>query len=117
MIRSLIERRRARRAAATAAQLSAHFDAQMQAAADSAITAARRELSRRMPTLPLQHMDRERVDVRNVLDVAHEHFGLVAVPPERVAAILRARYALQAGAIVRHKCDAARSWTSRPAAG
>ncbi|MFD4977899.1 hypothetical protein [Streptomyces sp. NPDC058424] len=63
MIRSLIERRRARRAAATAAQLSAHFDAQMQAAADIAITAARRELSRRMPTLPLQHMDRERVDV------------------------------------------------------
>ncbi|MFI9824587.1 hypothetical protein ACIHFC_29660 [Streptomyces sp. NPDC052013] len=52
-----------------------------------------------MPTLQLQHMDRERVDVQDVLDAAHEHFGLVAVPPERAAAILRARFELRSGGI------------------
>ncbi|MFD3622583.1 hypothetical protein ACFWWT_47140 [Streptomyces sp. NPDC058676] len=101
MIRALAKRRRERRAAAALARLAAHFDAQLLAAADIAITRARRTLSARMLTLPLQDRlnDRERVDVDDVLAVAHEHFGLVAIPPERAAAALRARYDHRTGAM------------------
>ncbi|MCX4707160.1 hypothetical protein [Streptomyces sp. NBC_01373] len=92
---------RRRRVCADAVLQDAHFDAQLRKAADIAITRARRMLSERMPTLPLQEQgyDRERVDVDDVIGVAHEHFGLVAIPQERAAAILRARYELRTGAL------------------
>ncbi|MDX2973816.1 hypothetical protein PWY87_35775 [Kribbella solani] len=101
MIRALAKRRRERRAAAALARLAAHFDAQLLAAADIAITRARRTLSARMPTLPLQDRlnDRERVDVDDVIGVAHEHFGLAAIPQERAAAALRARYEHRTGSM------------------
>jgi hypothetical protein len=101
VIRALVKRRRERRRVAALARLAAHFDAQLAAAADIAITRARRELNRRMPTLSLREgaYDRERVDVDDVLAVAHEHFGLAAVPPERAAAALRARYEHRTGGL------------------
>ncbi|MEJ8662285.1 hypothetical protein [Streptomyces sp. MS1.AVA.4] len=78
---------------------TAHLDAQLRESADMAITAARRALSRRVPELSLEARvcDRERVDVQDVLDTAHEHFGLTDLPRERVAAVLRARYELRTG--------------------
>ncbi|MFF0794180.1 hypothetical protein [Streptomyces spiralis] len=98
MIRTLIRRRRERRAAEQAA---AHLDAQLRESADIAISAARRQLRRRMPELSLEDQvcDRERVDVQDILDVAHEHFGLTDVDREQAAAILRARYELRTGAL------------------
>lgn len=99
MIRGMVVRRQERRHAAAYARLAAHFDAQLVAAADIAISRARRSLTDRAPALPLslRPLDRERVDVADVLDVVHEHFGIAAVPPERAAAALRARYELRAG--------------------
>jgi hypothetical protein len=92
--------RRRRERLATERQ-AAHFDAQLRESADIAITAARRALIRRMPTLSLQErvQDRERVDVQDVLDTGWEHFGLTDVPRERAAAILRARYELRTGSM------------------
>lgn len=96
-----MKRRCERRRTAALARLAAHFDAQLRESADIAITRARRTLSSRMPTLPLedQATDRERVDVDDVLAVAYEHFGLAAIPPERAAAALRARYEHRTGAM------------------
>lgn len=93
-----LRRRRERQAAARGA---AHLDAQLRASADIAITAARRALRHRMPTLSLKELarDRERVNVQDVLDVAHEHFGLTDVDRERVAAFLRARFECRTGAL------------------
>jgi hypothetical protein len=93
-----LRRRRGRQAADRGA---AHLDAQLRESVDIAITVARRALSRRMPDLSLEDRsrDRERVDVQDVLDVAHEHFGLTDVDRERAAAFLRARYELRTGAM------------------
>ncbi|MGW1379560.1 hypothetical protein ACWD6P_35570 [Streptomyces sp. NPDC002446] len=89
MIRAFLKRRRERRRAATLKRLAAHFDAQLGAAADIAISRARRTAS---PT------ERGSVLVEDVSGAAHEHFGLAAIPPEKAAAALRARYELRAGA-------------------
>lgn len=93
-----LRRRRERQAAARGA---AHLDAQLRESADIAITAARRSLRHRMPELSLKDLarDRERVDVQDMLDTAHEHFGLTAVDRERAAAILRARFETRTGAL------------------
>ncbi|WP_370271253.1 hypothetical protein [Streptomyces sp. V4I8] len=98
MTPGFLRRRRERRAVERGA---AHLDAQLRESADIAISAARRALSRRMPELSLEDQvrDRERVDVQDVLDTAHEHFGLTAVDRERAAAFLRARYELRTGAM------------------
>ncbi|MFF9128437.1 hypothetical protein ACF09J_35225 [Streptomyces sp. NPDC014889] len=98
MTPGFLRRRRDRRATERA---TAHLDAQLRESADIAISAARRRLTRRMPTLPLhlEHQDREAVDVQDVLDAAREHFGLTDVEPERAAAWLRARYELRTGSM------------------
>lgn len=84
-----VKRRRERRRVAALARLSAHFDAQLRSAADMAISHARRTAA---PT------ERGSVTVADVSGTAYEHFGLAAIPPERAAAALRARYELRTGA-------------------
>ncbi|MET7843681.1 hypothetical protein ABZT45_34770 [Streptomyces sp. NPDC005356] len=98
MILGAIRRRRDRRAAE---QWAAHLRAQLRESADIAITRARRELGRRMVTLPLEVrlQDRERVDVADVLAVACEHFGLTDAPAGQAAAILRDRFELRTGSM------------------
>ncbi|MFD7186281.1 hypothetical protein ACFV90_40760 [Streptomyces sp. NPDC059904] len=94
-------RRSERRQAAALARLSAHFDAQLLTATDIAITAARRELMATWPTTPLADRltVRGSVTVADVQETAWEHFGLAAVPPDRAATTLRARYEVRTGAM------------------
>lgn len=89
MIRTFARRRRERRRTAALARLSAHFDAQLGRAADIAISRARRAAA---PT------ERGSVLVEDVSWAAYEHFGLVAIPPEKAAAALRSRFELRTGA-------------------
>ncbi|MGW4311026.1 hypothetical protein [Streptomyces californicus] len=96
-----VGRRAERRRAAALARLSAHFDAQLATAVDIAITRARRELMATWPALPPADRltARGSVDVVDVQAVAWEHFGLAAVPADKAAAVLRARYELRTGAM------------------
>ncbi|WP_393101434.1 hypothetical protein [Streptomyces sp. LN325] len=96
MVPDFLRRRRKRRADERAA---AHLDAQLRAAADIAISRARRALTRRMAELALPLPDRERVDVQDVLAVAHEHFGLTDVDREQAATVLRARFETRTAAL------------------
>ncbi|MFJ8677706.1 hypothetical protein [Streptomyces sp. NPDC093589] len=98
----MIFRRRAeRRQAEALARLSAHFDAQLLTATDIAITAARRDLKTTWPLVPLADRltVRGSVTVADVQEAAYEHFGLAAVPPNKAAAFLRARYEMRTGAM------------------
>jgi hypothetical protein len=84
----LTRRSRERRAQEAAERLTRHFQAQMRTAADMAISAARRTAA---------PGERGQVNVADVLACAHDHFGLVAIPPEQAAMALRARYEYRAG--------------------
>ncbi|MER7659798.1 hypothetical protein [Streptomyces albidoflavus] len=97
----MFRRRAERRRAAALARLSAHFDAQLAAATDIAITRARRELMATWPVLPPADRltARGSVSVADVQAVAWEHFGLGAVPPDRAAAVLRNRYEWRTGTL------------------
>ncbi|WP_097922967.1 hypothetical protein [Streptomyces sp. wa1063] len=97
----MFRRRAERRRTQALARLAAHFDAQLAAATDIAITRARRELMATWPTIPLADRltVRGSVTVADVQEAAWEHFGLAAVPPDRAAAILRNRYEWRTGAM------------------
>lgn len=91
-----------RRAASAQAALGAQFDRQLLGAADAAISVARRALyDVTWPQLP----PRERlsafgvVSVEDVTDLMHLLHGVVAIPPGRAAAALRARYEARSGNI------------------
>jgi hypothetical protein len=97
MFRDLFRRRESR----AGGQHATPIDSQLRESADIAITSARRKLARRTPLLPVHDWQagRARVDVRDVLDAAQEHFGLTDVDHARAAAVLRARYELRTGAL------------------
>ncbi|MFF9786366.1 hypothetical protein [Streptomyces nigrescens] len=91
---------RNRRKAPKPEALAAEFDQQLLDAADAAISLARRALYDVVwPQLP----PRERlhafgeVTVENVTELMHLHYGIAAIPPERAAAALRARYEARSG--------------------
>lgn len=90
MIRDLLRQRRKRRSAAALKKMAEHFETQLSASADIAISRARKAAA---PD------ERGSVLVDDVAGAAWEHFGLLAVPREHAAAALRARFELRAGAL------------------
>ncbi|MFE7113193.1 hypothetical protein ACFU98_47685 [Streptomyces sp. NPDC057575] len=97
----MFRRRAERRQAAALARVSAHFDAQLLAATDIAITRARRELAATWTTIPLADRltVRGSVTVADVQETAWEHFGLAACPADKTAAFLRNRYEWRTGSM------------------
>ncbi|MER0477062.1 hypothetical protein ABR737_01585 [Streptomyces sp. Edi2] len=82
------------------AELTARFDQQLRTAADAAISLARRALydvtwRRLMPQERLTA--RGEVTVEDVTDAMQLLYGIVAIPPEKTAAALRAAYEAREG--------------------
>ncbi|MFI2645444.1 hypothetical protein [Streptomyces sp. NPDC018610] len=99
-MRRLVHRLGGRSPRERAAQRARHVRAQLGVAADIAITARRRALAGAQNTPrsgPGEREPRGRVTVDDVLEYARQHFGLLAVPREKAAAVLRARYELRGG--------------------
>ncbi|MEV7126945.1 hypothetical protein [Streptomyces sp. NPDC093260] len=95
-MRRLVHRLGGRSPRERAARQARHVRAQLGVAADIAITARRRALADGQPGRT-GRAARGRVTVDDVLEYARQHFGLVAVPREKAAAVLRARYELRGG--------------------
>ncbi|MFF7330084.1 hypothetical protein ACIQU5_32200 [Streptomyces sp. NPDC090306] len=80
------------------ARRARHLRAQLGVAADIAITAERRALAARSAEgTDGSPAPRGRVDVADVLEYAHQHFGISCAPRDRAASVLRARYELRGG--------------------
>ncbi|GAA5073057.1 hypothetical protein [Streptomyces similanensis] len=99
-MRRLVHRLGGRSPRERAARQARHVRAQLGVAADIAITARRRALADQPPAAEPgrgRRPARGRVTVDDVLEYARQHFGLAAVPREKAAAVLRARYELRGG--------------------
>lgn len=89
-----------RSAREVSARRARHLRAQLGVAADIAITAERRALAARSAEeadTGATPAPRGRVDVDDVLEYAHQHFGIGSAPRDRAASVLRARYELRGG--------------------